>query len=129
MILLCDEDVGTGVPNALHAVNLQAHSIVSAGLIGAPDTRWLEVAGDRNWLVVSRNKRMLRVEDERMAIVANRVGIVYFTDGDMSPAAMLRLLLNKWNALEVLDRDLPRPFARFLSPNGRISASHRGLRL
>ena len=64
-----------------------------------------------------------------MAIVANRVGIVYFTDGDMSPAAMLRLLLNKWNALEVLDRDLPRPFARFLSPNGRISASHRGLRL
>ena len=129
MILLCDEDVGTGVPNALHAVNLQAHSIYSAGLISAPDTRWIEVAGDRGWLVISCNKRMLRVEHERAALRSRNVGIVYFTDGQMAPAAMLPVLLNKWSALEKLDGDVTRPFARFLSPRGGISSSFRGLRL
>ena len=91
--------------------------------------RWLEVVGRNGWLALSCDKYILREPNERAALVANNVGIFLLTDGEMSAKDMLRVLLNKWSALEKLDAEVARPFARFLSPNGRISASYRGLRL
>ena len=127
MKLYCDENVGTGVPNALEAVGLDAHSSVSAGFRGQTDLQWLEIAGRAGWLVITRDLRMFKNPEERRAIEDYLVGIVCFTNGQLRPRDMLRLLLNKWDTLERLDRDVPRPFARFLSSNGRLSASFRGL--
>ena len=45
MKLLCDEDVGTGVPNALKAVGYRAESLNGAGWLGKPDYWWLAKAG------------------------------------------------------------------------------------
>ena len=125
MILLCDEDVGTGVPSALHAVGYTAHSLFGLGWQGWPDVDWLTQAGRNGWLVFSCNKRMLNVPREKETIIREKVGIVYFTTGDQSPATMLRVLLNKWDTLELLDRSEPRPFARFLSPNGQLRTRYR----
>ena len=129
MILLCDEDVGTGVPRALAWVGYSAHSLYDCGLANTPDTDWLTIAGRGGLLVFSRNRRMLRVPHERQTIVDERVGIVFLTTGEESPATMLRVLLNRWNALELLDSTLPKPFARFLTPRGQLLHSHRNLRL
>lgn len=125
MILLCDEDVGTGVPNALRAVGFIAHSLFSLGWQGWPDIDWLTQAGRNGWLVFSCNKRMLNVPREKETIIREKVGIVYFTTGEQSPANMLRVLLNKWETLELVHRTEPRPFARFLSPNGQLRAKYR----
>lgn len=129
MILLCDEDIGTGVPNALHAVGYDAHSMVGMGWQGRPDVEWLALAGQAGMLVLSCNKKMLLVPTERQAIVSNNVGIVFLTTGEERPARVLLTLLRRWEALEEIDSATPRPFARFLSPNGRISDSYRGVRL
>ena len=129
MILLCDEDVGTGVPNALSSVGLDARSIVGMGWGGQPDVEWLERAGRLGWLVFSCNKRMLSVPSERGTIVREQVGIVFLTNGEEHPATVLRLLLTKWDVLELLDGTQPRPFVRFLYPNGRLTDSYRNLRL
>lgn len=128
-MLFFDENIGVGVPNALHAVGLPAHSAVSTGLRGASDERWLEVVGGNGWLALSCDKQMLQDVNERAALVSYHVGIVFFTNGEMPARDMLRVVLNQWDALEALDRGTPRPFARFLSPNGRLSTSFRGLRL
>ena len=67
---------------------------------------------------------MLLIPEERDAIVANRLGIVFLTSGRESPRNMLLLLLKRWDWLEEID-SLPKPFAYFLSPSNRATESHR----
>ena len=129
MILLCDEDIGTGVPTALTAVGYDARALVRQGWGGRPDVEWLAWAGGAQMLVLSCNKKMLLVPTERQAIFSNNVGIVFLTTGEERPARVLLTLLRRWDALEEIDSATTRPFAKFLSPNGRISDRYRGLSL
>lgn len=129
MRLLCDEDIGTGVPNALKAVGYDAQALVQLGWGGRPDVEWLAWAGSARMLVLSCNKKMLLVPSERQAIISAHVGIVFLTTGEERPARVLLTLLRRWDALEKLASITPRPFARFPSPNGRLSDSYRGLAL
>jgi len=125
LILLCDEDVGTSVPRALSLVGYPAHALYDCGLSGTPDVDWLTIAGQLGLFFFSRNKRMLRVPNDRQTIIDENVGIVFLTIGQETPARMLKLLLNIWDKLEFLDNYEPRPFARLLSPNGRMAFSFR----
>ena len=101
MKLLCDEDVGTGVPRALKAVGYAAASLNSVGWLGKPDVWWLAQAGDNGWVVFSCNKKQLKVSTERQVITDHNVGIVYMTNGEESPALMLKVLVNRWEKLAV----------------------------
>ena len=124
MILLCDEDVGTGIPHALRDVGLEAISIHGINMGGAADVEWLQVAGQNGWLVFSHNKKMLTVPHEKQAIVDHSVGIVFLTSGVENTSNQLRLLLNRWAALEELDTTTQRPFARFLRPSGHMTNTY-----
>lgn len=89
MILLCDEDIGTNVPKALHLVrrvhnkkwSYRTISIVQRGWQSWKDPQWLKIAGEKHWLVFSSNKRMLQVPEEVETIITEKVGIVYLTSG------------------------------------------------
>ena len=129
LILLCDEDIGTGVPRALHAVAYDARALFDMGWAGTPDVQWLVRAGQMGCLVLSCNKKMLLVESEKATIIRERVGIIYLTNGEEVPAKVLKILLTKWNALELLDSTEQRPFVRFLSPNGHLAVRYRDFRL
>ena len=129
MILLCDEDIGTGVPTALKAVGYDARSLRGMSWGGRPDEFWLTRAGRQGWLVLSCNKRMLKVEAERATIISERVGIVFLTTGEEHPPTVLLRLLKKWTDLESLWEATPRPFARFLSANNRLTDRFRDYRL
>lgn len=129
MILLCDENVGTGVPNALKLVGYEAHALYDLGWGGTPDTQWLTRAGQNGWLVYSSNKKMLLVPSEKETIVREKVGIVFLTNGEERIAKVLQLLLSRWEFLDLLDKTEPRPFVRFLSPNGQNSSKYRHYRL
>ena len=129
MILLCDEDIGTGVPNALTAVGYDARSLRGMSWGGRPDEFWLEIAGRQGWLVLSRNKRMLKVTAERDTIIRERVGVVFLTTGQEHPRTVLLQLLKKWPDLELLWNTTPRPFARFLFANNQLSDRFRDYRL
>ena len=129
MKLLCDEDIGTGVPRALYAVDREARSIIDLGWRTYGDIRWLTLAGQGDWLIFSKNKRMLIAQDERDTIIREKLGIVFLTMGNEHPYAVLKGLLAKWDTLELLQQTLQRPFAMFLSPNGRISSQFRQFKL
>ena len=129
MILLCDEDVGTGVPIALNAVGYDARSLRSMSWGGRPDEFWLEKAGQLEWLVLSCNKRMLKVTAERNTIIRESVGIVFLTSGEEQPSKVLLRLLQKWPDLELLWDTTERPFARFLFANNQLSEEFRDYRL
>jgi hypothetical protein len=72
---------------------------------------------------------MLRVASERDVIIREKVGVVFLTKGEEHNAAVLGLLLRKWDTLELLDSTTPRPFARFLSPSGVLTDKWRDLKL
>jgi hypothetical protein len=127
VILFCDEDVGTSVPSALRGVGLPALWTHKLNWRGKTDVDWLTIVGRKGWLVLSYNKKMLLVPDERQVIIDRKLGIVFLTK-QLPPPTLLRLLLQKWRALEVIDAT-PRPFAYFLSPNGRVSSRHRHFKL
>ena len=127
MKLLCDEDVGTGIPTALHAVDLPGQSLRRLGMGGAPDVEWLEFAGREGWLVFSYNWRMIREPEELAAIRGHNVGVVIGVP-QMRPRDALLLLLRQWDALERLDQ-APRPFVRYLGPRGGLRSAYRSLPL
>ena len=129
MILLCDEDIGRGVPHALSDVGSRTVSIAQQGWIGRPDIELLETAGQRGWLFLSANKKMLQVPHERDAIVVNNVGAVFLTSGEERIVKVLQLLLRKWGDLVLLDRTEPRPFVRFLNMRGQLLNQYRELKL
>lgn len=129
MILLCDEDVGTGVPKALKLVGLESRYLHQLGLAGKPDTEWLAKAGQNEWLVFSYNKKILKVPSEREAIIHNKIGIIFLTNGTEYTRTVLRLLLAKWDTFELLWSTVERPFVRFLSPNGRLSDKYKDYQL
>lgn len=129
MRLLCDEDIGTGVPKALQLVECDATSLYEMGFAGKVDTFWLRRAGELGWLVFSCNKRMLLAKEERNTIINYKVGILFLTNGEEYIAKVLRLLLVKWESLIHIDNYTPRPFALFLSPNGRLSTKYKHFEL
>jgi len=67
---------------------------------------------------------MLSVPHEKKALIDDNVGIVYLTTGEENPVSQLRMLLNRWDVLELLDTTVPRPFARFIRPSGRMTDSY-----
>ena len=129
MRLLCDEDIGTGVPRALYAVGYDAQALVDLGWRGFADVRWLRLAAENDWLVFSCNKKMLLVPEERDTIIRETLGIVYLTHGEEHPPQVLTLLIKKWEDLELLDNTQQRPFAWFLSPRGRLTRTYRNFKL
>jgi hypothetical protein len=120
LILYCDEDVGTKVPQALKTVGLHVLSAVSRRAISEPDIQWIARAGIKGWLALSCNKNILDVPEEKDSIILNNVGIVFLTSGDMHPKDKLLLVLKKWEWMETIDTAIKRPFAFFLSPSGQI---------
>ena len=129
MILLCDEDIGTGIPQALALVGYDTHYFVDLGWSGKKDTEWLPWVGQNEWLLFSCNKKQLIVPNECNAILQNNVGVVYLTSGEEFPAKVLLLLLKRWGLLELLWNTTERPFARFLHPNGRLTTTYKNLQL
>ena len=129
MILLCDEDVGTSVPKALNLVGCETRYMRKLGWAGKPDVEWLSEAGQNEWLVFSYNKKILKVPSERETIIREKVGIIFLTNGTEYTRNILRLLLAKWDTFELLWATVERPFARFLSPNGRLSDKYRDYQL
>jgi hypothetical protein len=127
--LLCDEDIGTGVPKALSLVACKAKSLRELHLAGKKDEFWLTKAGQKGWLVFSENKKILKVPSERDTVIREKVGIVFLTNGSEYNRKVLKLLLTKWDTLESLWDNSKRPFVRFLSPNGRLSTKYRDYQL
>ncbi len=128
MILLCDENLGK-IPQALALVGYDTRYFMDLGWAGKKDIEWLPWVGQAQWLLFSCNKKQRIVPSERNAIIENKVGVVYLTNGQEYPAKVLALLLKKWETLENLWSLADRPFARFLHPNGLLTNKYKGLQL
>ena len=130
MISLCDENMGTRVPVALNLMGYSAVSFADLGWLGLPDVEWLPLAGAiDDSLVLSFDRRIVRSQKEKAAIIGSNVGIVCLTDGEQPFTDKVRLVAESWNLLEELHLNTPRPFARFLTNDGQLLIEYSGSRL
>lgn len=121
MIPYFDENIGSRIPRALKLLKLRVIPGVSKRYGGGQDDiDYLRRAGQRGWLAISANKHMLDVKEERDAIISEKVGIVFTTEGQMHRPKLMLLLLRKWDWFEAIDREEKRPFAFYLYPSSRI---------
>ena len=102
MNLFIDEDTGPSIGRALRSVGF--HTVDWIGKSrpvpsGTHDEVWLPYAGERGFLVLSCNFRMLQNERERQAIRDHSVGII-FLPGTASRLEVLRLIMRRWDWLQ-----------------------------
>jgi hypothetical protein len=89
--LLCDEDVGRSIPEALRALELGEVEYIRnlfrrrirAGQFanGVKDEDWIPLAGRGGWLVFSCNRRLLDAQAQRDLWIREKVGGVFLTSG------------------------------------------------
>ncbi|MCY3923048.1 MAG: hypothetical protein OXG27_11740 [Chloroflexi bacterium] len=118
MIVFFDRDIGTGVPKALRLVGfreqvrwleLQYQSVPGGGgVVG--DDQWIELVGNRGWLAVSENVRILDNPDERNLIREHNAGLVFLRAAKLKNADVLAFMLRRMKWFEELDSKA-RPFA------------------
>lgn len=127
MILLCDENLGRAISEELNWKGYDARSSRSMGWLERLDVDWLPEAGQiADSLVLSCDRKMVRKADERRAIMTNNIGIVFLTSGQKPVNSLVRLLSSNWNRLEQLHLNTPRPFVRFLTPDGQLLHKYGG---
>lgn len=121
MILICDENVGPRVVEALRLRGYEALSFHDLGWLGEADAIWLPKAAlITDSLVITRDRTILEKDEEMKALADNRVGVVFLTGGQLPTEIMVEVLVTNWEQLEELHNNTPRPFVRFLTTTGNL---------
>lgn len=123
-----DRNVGTRLPEALRLVQLKevVHHHTPRIQLGLPvvggrtklfddqeqDDTWLRFVGERNWLVLTQDRKFHRsgYENELSAIKQYRVGCFYLWGAEVPTWDKLRTFCRAFDHIVQAARDTPRPF-------------------
>jgi hypothetical protein len=86
---------------------------------GTADVRWLHYAGDNGFIVISQNRKILRVPHEVAVIVEARVGII-FVPADIPLDGKVQMLVRRVRWLRGTYAGRSRPFALSLQKSGGV---------
>ncbi len=123
MKIFFDEDAGTKVAQALAVLDIATVEYISNRRRikkGTRDEDWLPIVGRGGFLLLSCNIGILEAEAQRDLLIRENVGVV-FLPGQATRLQLLRLVLSKWEWLESIHENAPRPFAYKMTISGRIS--------
>ena len=71
--------------------------------VGADDVDWIPVVSERDWVVVSRDKKIRHRPAEWTALATNPLRVLVLTTvGNLSVWEQLRVLVARWDRIEEL---------------------------
>lgn len=123
MKLFFDENMGSGVPEALRLVGIREVNYVTnmfAGehsAQGVADEEWIPRIGS-DWLVVSKDQQLLRRPAQLQLLAQHHLGIICITSATARSRDLLEFMLRRMAQLEEIDSQTPRPFAFRVSLRG-----------
>jgi len=80
-----------------------AHKFVS-------DPEWIKLCGENNWVIVSGDKRLETVPENRQAIIEARVKVFLLTDSNAFPEVWASaIIIGRYKMQEIIDAN-PGPF-------------------
>ncbi len=84
-----------------------------------PDVEWLRIAGDNQWVVILRDKRIRRRPGERRRLQEHGLRVFCLTGaGNYSRWQTLELLVRRWEQIERIARDEPGPYIYAVTQGG-----------
>ena len=117
-----DRDLGHQFPRILRNAGMVVEEHSSHFDHDTPDDEWLGVAGQRDWYVISHNKRIRYTPNERDALIRARVG-AFFVIGKAPFAALAQNFVNTRRVVERFIERNPRPFiAKVYRPDPKTLA-------
>jgi predicted nuclease of predicted toxin-antitoxin system len=125
------------VVEALLAAGELAHAHDDHFAIDAPDSVWLAEVARRGWVVLTKDKNIRRNEVERAALVTSGAACFMLGRGDLSGAAMGRVLIEALPRVRRVLRRYEPPLAasvnlwghlRLLMESGRLIEPPRDIR-
>jgi hypothetical protein len=86
---------------------------------GMKDEVWLRIAGEREWIVLMRDKQVRRRPGQRNALLRHGVRAFVLTGaGNYSEWRTLHLLVRRWDEIEQVVADGPGPFLYAVTQQG-----------
>ena len=121
MILILDENLSPSVANELHRTGYPASSFRDLGWLGFSEEIWLRLASQMpDTLILTCDLNIFRRERHRSRIIDNSVGIVFLTGANDPVESKAALIISTCSSLEHIHKNVPRPFAWFLYPDGQL---------
>jgi len=75
-----------------------------------PDPEWIKLCGQNNWVIVSGDKRLETVPENRQAIIEARVKVFLLTDSNSFPEVWAAaVIIGRYKMQEIIDAN-PGPF-------------------
>ncbi len=85
-----------------------------------PDDEWLEIVGEKGWIVFSHDRKFHKEATETAAILQHRVGCFYLPAANGSPWHKAHALIRNFNRIRVLAEKTTKPFIFDVKTSGRI---------
>ena len=127
MTLLLDDNIGPSVYDALARVRRPDVRYVRAEFAAdyaagrkVSDQMWLELAGERGWLAITRDLSILQTREERDALIAHDAGVIILDDGQATSFDMLHFIVCNIETLARIDETESRPFAFVADASGQF---------
>lgn len=85
------------------------------------DEEWLRVAGERGWIVLTKDKHIRRRTLELAALLHGQTRSFALTGGEMRGHAMAEAFRRALPRMKQFVRDFPAPFVATVSAAGRVT--------
>jgi len=82
------------------------------------DDVWLAGCGQRRWIVITADKRILRDPLSMAAIGANKCRVFFLPQNNKNPQSWAPILISAWTELHRILATREPPFVANISPNG-----------
>lgn len=109
--------VDASIPVAVRRALVEVRDDVRyAGQAGAPkestlDRHWLKTAGENDWIVLKRDKKIRKRPGERAALIEAGVRTFCLTaGGNYTRWQTLELLVSRWRRIEEIASSVPGPY-------------------
>ena len=128
-VLFLDECLGTtDVPAALRKVGVRVELLHETFPRATRDEDWLAKVGERGWVVLTKDQRILRRQVEFSALLAANVAAFVLTSGNLTGAETAAAFVRAYPRMRKVLRDFEVPFVASVKRNGSVSLLNQAAR-
>lgn len=119
---------GKTVPASLRSVGLQVEAHSDHFADDAPDIVWLYECGQKDWVVLAKDRNIKRNPLEREALFKAGIAAFFLTKADMTGEETAQAIVNGLHRIANLLEAERRPFIARILPDGRVElwVNHKG---
>lgn len=120
-MIFIDRSIPKSVAEALKAVRSDVSWFEDQFPHNTKDIDWLPVAGQNDWLVIVRDKKIRTRPGERRSLVDNNVGcFIIYQAKNLTKWEYLKLIVGSLDKMEETFQSQPRPFICKIYSDGRF---------